>query len=173
MTDTLVVNEVLCFIQNKINTTPKNEIVDTCAKFFHVDEITAAIATLESSLKIRLSKRNRSDDLNLKLLSDVYDKLWSLDANTTQIPKFVASDLSRIPQDNPNSLVSMEQVLASIHNIKNDMKFIQSKMLTRGDLDAAFAKKSFKFKPLDLFLFERRIFKEDLSVSIAAVILST
>ena len=126
--NSFVASEVLFFIQNKINTSTKNEIVDVCAKFYHINEITAAITTLESTLKIRLSKRHKADDLPVKLLSDIYDKLWSLDASATQIvPKFVACDLSRIPQANSNSLATMEQLLATVHNLKMDVKTLQSK----------------------------------------------
>ena len=139
--NTLVESEVLFFVQNKINSAPKNDIVEKCAKFFHLDEITAAVNTLESTFKIRLSKRHKADDLPSKLLSDIYDKMWSLDASATQIPKFVASDLSRIPQEqeNSNSLATMEQLLASIHRLKSDIHYLETNMITRGDLDAALA----------------------------------
>ena len=92
----------------------------------------------ESSLNIRLSKRHKADDLPVKLVTDIYDKLLSLDSNATQIPKFVAADLTRIPRESENSgsLASTEQVLASIHSLKSAVKHLESNMITRDDLDA-------------------------------------
>ena len=126
--ETLVVKEILFFIQNKIHVAPKNVIVDICAKFFHQDEITAAIPIFESTFKIRLSLRQKSDDLPAKLLSDVYVKLWSLDAGATQIPRVLVADFSRIPQENSNSLAPMEQLLATVHCLKTELKHVQSNM---------------------------------------------
>ena len=120
MSAEIIVNELLFYIKNKINVTTKDAIVETCAKFFSVDEITRGISTLESALNIRLPKRNKSNDLHSKLLNDLYDKMWSLDANSTQIPCFVAANLSRIPseREDSESLVSTEQLLATVHNLR-------------------------------------------------------
>ena len=65
----LVVNELLFYIQNKIHATPKDAIVESCVKFYTIDEITTAISVFESALKIRLSKRNKSDDLQNNYLN--------------------------------------------------------------------------------------------------------
>ena len=137
MNDKLIVNELLFYIQNKIHAATKDAIVETCVKFYSMDEITTGIALLESELNIRLSKRNKSDDLQSKLLNDIYDKIWSMDASGTQIPRFVALDLSRIPRENPNSdsLASTEQLLASIHSLKSTVKFLRDNMVTRDMLE--------------------------------------
>ena len=87
------VNELLFFIQNKIHCTTKDAIVEICVKFYSLDEIQSAISCLESALRIRLSKRHKSDDLQQKLVTDLYDKIWSLDASPTQI-RLLAADLS-------------------------------------------------------------------------------
>ena len=144
MTDKLIVNELLFYIQNKIHVTTKDAIVETCVKFYSLDEITDGISVLESELKIRLSKRKNADDLQSKLLNDLYDKIWSLDAAGTQIPRFVAKDLSRIPRENQNSesLVSTEQLLASVHSLKSTVIYLRDNMVTRAMLESTLDSRS-------------------------------
>ena len=116
----LCVNELLFYVQNVIHSTPKDVIIDACVKFYSLDEISEGFTTLESALNIRLSKRHKSDDLATKLMTDIYDKMWSVDTAATSIPSFVASDLARVPRarDDSDSLASTEQVLSSIHSMK-------------------------------------------------------
>ena len=142
----VIVNELLFFIQNKIHATTKDTIVETCVKFYSLDEITGAISVLESSLKIRLSKRNKSDDLHSKLLNDLYEKIWTMDAANTQIPKFAALDLSRIPREKENSesLVSNEQLLATVHSLKTAVSFLRE---THEQLDSSLATCANLFHP--------------------------
>ena len=132
-----LVNELLFYIQNKNHATTKDAIIEACVKFYSLDEIMDAISLLESALKIRLSKRNKSDDLAFKLLNDLYKKIWFTDAANTQIPRFAALDLSRIPREreNSDSLVSMEQLLASVHSLKSSVTFLRENMITRELLD--------------------------------------
>ena len=137
----LVVNELLFYLQNKIRVTPKDAIVESCVKFYTIDEITTAISVFESALKICLSKRNKLDDLQNKLINDLYDKIWSLDAANTQIPRFAALDLSQIPRerDDSDSLASSEQLLASVHSLKSVVHFLRDNMVTRDFLEKTLA----------------------------------
>ena len=128
-----VVNELLCFITNKIHVTTKDAIVDICARFYSIEEIHKAIAVLESSSDVRISKRNKGD--STKMITDIYEKLFTLDAAAKSII-FVAVDLSRVPQDSrdSDSLVSTEQLLATIQNMKQMIREIQSQMVTKDQL---------------------------------------
>ena len=72
-----------------------------CVKFFFEEEIYAAISSLEDTLKIRLPRRNAAkEDDNLskltKHVTDLYDKLFTLDASSTPI-QFLAADITRVP----------------------------------------------------------------------------
>ena len=134
--ETKTVNELLFFIQNKIHCTTKDAIVEICVKFYSLEEIQSAVSCLESALNIRLSKRNKSDDIQQKLVTDLYDKIWSLDSSATQI-RFLAADLSRIPRDTDSeSCATIEQMLATVHNLRTAVSQLQSKMVTRDVLDA-------------------------------------
>ena len=133
----LLINELLFFIHNKLHATTKDAVVDMCLKFYSLDEVLTSVNVLESTLDIRLSRR-KGDDVQLKLLADIYDKLWSLDASSTPI-QFLAADLNRIPRENKDSesLASTEQLLASIFNLKTTVALLQSKMVTRDELKAS------------------------------------
>ena len=135
------INEHLFYIQNKIHATAKDVLINSCIKFYSLEETTSAIELLETVLSTRISKRNKADDLHSKLLNDLYEKIWSLDAAATQIPKFLAADLSRVPRERENteSLASTEQLLASIHNLKSTVIYLQQKMVTRELLESSLA----------------------------------
>ena len=96
ISDDIIENELLFYVRIKIHSMPKDAIVDSCIKFYSVDEVSDAVMTLENSLQIRMSKCNKTDksDPTVKILTDIYDKLWSLDAASAPIPQFVAFDLS-------------------------------------------------------------------------------
>ena len=106
-----------------------------------LDEISGAVSNLELSLKIRFSKQNKSDDLHSKLVNNTYEKIWIMDAANTQIPRFAALDLSRIPREKENSesLVSNEQLLATVHSLKTAVSFLCENMVTREQLDSSLA----------------------------------
>ena len=80
ITETIIENELLFYVRNKIHSTPKDAIIDSCAKFYCVEEVSNSVSTLEDALGARLPKRNKTEksDPVLKTLSDIYDKLWSL-----------------------------------------------------------------------------------------------
>ena len=124
----LYVNELLFFIKNKLHSTTKDAVVDMCVKFYSLEDVKSAVAFLKDELDIRLSGRNKSDDLQLKHVSDIYDKLWSLDSSSTRI-QFLAADLARVPREkeNSDSLASIEQLLASIHSLKTTVSLLNSR----------------------------------------------
>ena len=132
-----MVNELLFFIQNKLKSTSKDAIVNMCVKFYSLEEIKAAIKFLEDVLETRLSGRNK-DNLEQKHVSDLYDKLWSIDGSSTRI-QFLGADLNRVPRetDNSDSLASIDQLLASIHSLKSTVTQLQAKMVTREYLEAS------------------------------------
>ena len=113
-------------------------------KIFFSRQITRGISTLESVLNICLPKRNKSNDLHSKLLNDMYNKMWSLDAKSTQIPRFVAADLSQIlsERENSESLVSIEQLLATVHNLRYTVDDLQDNMVTQGAFEKYIASAS-------------------------------
>ena len=137
--DNRVINELLFFIQNKINTTAKDEIVKTCVEFFSLDEVVEGSDVLQDTADIRLPTRYKTEGTKAKIITDIYEKLVSLDASAVSVPNFLAGDLTRIPQErnDSDSLASNEQILASIHGLRLIIKQLQSKMVTHEQLQTA------------------------------------
>lgn len=128
-TDEIVINELLFYVKNKLHSTPKDAVIDSCVKFYSSDEILKSVEVLEKSLNIRMTKRA----VTIKSVTDIYDKLFSADSSSTAIPNFVASDLSRVPRarENSDSLATTEQLLASIHELKHRVIRLESSHVSR------------------------------------------
>ena len=141
----LIISELLFFIKNKLASTTKDAVVQMCVKFFFEEEINAAMSALEQTLGIRLPKRyNKGEDISVKHVTDLYDRLLSFDASSTPI-HFLAADITRIPsaeweQANSDSLASPEQLLASIHSLRRIVTQLQSQMVTREFLEASISR---------------------------------
>ena len=125
----IVINELLFYVKNKLHSTPKDVVIDTCVKFYSSDEILKSVEILETSLNIRMTKRA----VNSKSVTDIYDRLFSADSASTRTPNFVAADLSRLPRpsENSNSLATIEQLLASIHDLKQRVVSLESSQISR------------------------------------------
>ena len=150
--EVVLVNELLFYVRNKIHSTPKDAIIESCAKFYTSEEVSGAITLLESSLEICMPKRNKtekSDPMN-KMLIDIYEKLFSLDAASATIPAFVASDLSRIPRvrDNSDSIATTEQLLASIHDLKHRINSLELSVVTKKFLEDSLSSTRRSLTPL-------------------------
>ena len=94
---------------------------------------------MEDALLCKLPKRNKTEksDPMIKAVTDIYEKLYSLDAASTPIPRFVAYDLSRLPRarDNSDSLATTEQLLASVHDLKCKINQLESTVVTKKFLE--------------------------------------
>lgn len=86
-------NELLCFVQQKCDVMPADQLVKLCADFYKSDEIAAARSALDQCVKQRLPKRQGSDAAR-KSMED-FVKLC-LDPSS-QLPIFYATDLARLP----------------------------------------------------------------------------
>ena len=137
--DRVYVSEMLFYVKNKLATTPKNVIIDTCVKFYSVDEITNEKEKFENALNVRLSRRHGNDDYGSKTLGDIVDKMIAVDSAGESSPVFVARDLTRIPSAAPgaDSHVSLDMILASIHGMKCTIRKMQTEMVTKDSLESS------------------------------------
>ena len=131
------ISEMLFFVQNKLSSTPKNIIIESCVKFYSVDEISKEKDKFEKAFCVRLSKRYNNEDFGAKMLADMIEKMLTIDGAGDAAPKFVAADLSRVPNaaTGTDSFVSLDMLLASIHDMKCSIKSLQSVMVTREHLE--------------------------------------
>jgi hypothetical protein len=135
-----MINECLCFIQNKANTCTLSTIVSLCGNFYNKEEISAAKYLLFEVVKpnsVRYIKR-RGDKQKTDDIGDMYKVLLTADAN--QLPTFTARNLSNLPPlnvDNYDVLkladdvhclkTSIQQILESQKSMTEAWKLFDSK----------------------------------------------
>ena len=94
----IVVNELLCFVQNKMNMLPSETIVQLCSKHYRTDEIETAKKKLYEVCPTDTRVLNRKGPKkNFPNLDDVVKRLNELDPEREVIPFFVARDLGNLP----------------------------------------------------------------------------
>ena len=137
--DRVFVSEMLFYLKNKLATTPKNVMIDICVKFYSVEEISKEKEKFENALNVRLSRRHGNDDYASKTLGDIIDKMIAVDSAGETSPVFVARDLTRNPIAAPSadSHVSLDMLLASIHDMKCTIRKMQTEMVTKDSLETS------------------------------------
>ena len=95
--DSVIVDELLCFLANKIDVLPPQSIADLCRTTYDEGEIEAAKKRLcdlcadENSSRFRRRQGPKKSAVNLD------DMMRLLQEKGTDVPLFVARDLSRLP----------------------------------------------------------------------------
>lgn len=100
----VIINELLCFVSNKMHTIPMNMLIQICENFYGDDDVETAKSKLfslksctYSESKIRYSKR-QGDKKRKMNLEDIIKKLMELDNHNVAVSlKFVALDLTKLP----------------------------------------------------------------------------
>lgn len=124
----MVVNELLCFVQNNMSCIPFDLLLETCLSFFGEEEIKCAKEMLSLYIKEKedhpLLKRfcaSRND----KVMADIIN--YMLQTSRCSLPDFLAKDLSRIPPvpveklDGAYLFREMQKLHAEISNMKMRM----------------------------------------------------
>ena len=142
--DRVFISEMLFYIRNKLATTPKNIIIENCVRFYSVEEISSEKEKFENAFNVRLSRRHNNDDYGSKTLGDIIDKMLAVDNADESSPKFVARDLMRVPSvtSDANSFVSLDMLLASMHDMKSTIRKMQSEMVTKQSLETCLNKRN-------------------------------
>jgi len=87
------VSELLCFVTDKCNVLPVDDLVKICVDFYSESEIITA-RNIVDSVGARLPKRNRSSDRLQLTVEDIVKSV--LDPSIT-LPEFHAKNLARLP----------------------------------------------------------------------------
>ena len=119
----VVVNELLCFAQNRINSMAMDHVVNLCAEFYSVDAINAAKNTLfhtVKDLKHRLPDK-RGPNKGRDEMRDIAVVLYSTELSN--MPTFVARNLSNLPPLGANDF-DVTNVMQEVVNIKQDIKLL-------------------------------------------------
>jgi len=105
----IIVNELLCYVFNRIDTLPNEELVNIVSRFYDDAEINSALIILKDSVNQYLSSGSRrrlpkriGKDKKVKSVEDICTLMHDfsaalVDAPATSLPSFVAYKLSRLP----------------------------------------------------------------------------
>lgn len=130
--DNIVINELLCYMQNQLDTAPVKDIIDTCIKFYDEDTIDKAKTRFYNYVN---SKYGNNSQLKIvkrmgqnKKRSNIEDitKLF-INLPLNDIPNFVAMNLSKIPPA-PNSTTEIANICLDLHTIKAELGGIAKHM---------------------------------------------
>lgn len=112
------INELLCYVQNKVESCPRDTLAQICSDFYSFDVIKSAKELLSVSAAPKSNRRlvnRRGNDRCIQSMKDIIDMF--LEMEVTNVPIFVARNLADIP---PTSIDSMDsvKVLSEIASVK-------------------------------------------------------
>ena len=133
-TDKVIISELLFYIQNRVKCVSKDILVALCAKNFTADEIKQEKTKFFDSINVRTTERKKGSEQLSRNLHDIIDKMIELDNNNTDIPVFVARDMTKLPKSDENAgdnRASFEVLINSVQDLSDSLKEVQSQMVTQ------------------------------------------
>lgn len=119
--DNLVINELLCFLQCKIDVMDEISLVQICESNFKEVDIVSAKNIIFEKTSTRTTRKG--DGKSKRLLQDIIKVLKETEPAT--LPTFVAKDLNRLPPVTFD-YVDVTSLLKEILTLKQDVHRIQS-----------------------------------------------
>ena len=137
LTDVIEVDELLCYISNKINLVPADNLITLCVGSFTEQQIENSkskfycmckhgpedIVISETTRFIRRKGENKS-------VNNIKDIIALFLEQKTNIPRFVAADLNNLPPLTMNS-IDLITVLKCIETLKSDMANLKACVLAQ------------------------------------------
>ena len=128
-----VVNNLLCYLQNKVDSSPFNVIVKITSDFYATEEIKEAKELLFKLITIPNFRKRRCIGPN-KDRDDVSDMLkMLLCADLSDMPIFLALDINRLPPINGDSL-DMSSILHKIEGMQTSIDLLSGSQNDLTDL---------------------------------------
>ena len=117
-----IVNELLCFAQNRIESMDRDTLVQLCSDFYTFDVINSAKQLLYSTMKLAQTHRTRRGPNKSKASMNDITQVF-LEMKVDNPPVFVAQNLSDIPPVTVSNMDSLK-VLQEISVMKSQMATI-------------------------------------------------
>lgn len=127
----IVINELLCFVQNKIDVLDEESIVRLCVTAFSTSEISTAKDLLFASISTTVRHVSRRKNKEQKDLEDIICAFKNTEPDNT--PIFVAWQIHKLPPVTFNSLDST-RVLKDIVLLQSEIKCIKDTFATNEQL---------------------------------------
>lgn len=131
ITCNIVINELLCFIQNKINLMDDKSLVKLAVSAFARSEISAAKDLLFASISTTIQNVSRRVDKEQKEVEDIIRVFKNIEPDNT--PTFVAKELHKLPALSFEH-VDVSRVLKDIILLQSEVKTIKESYITIDDL---------------------------------------
>ncbi|KOB68676.1 Mutant cadherin [Operophtera brumata] len=128
----IVINELLCFVQNKIDVLDEESLVRLCVTAFSTSEINDAKELLFATITTTVRNVSRRKDKEQKDLDDIISAFKNTEPDST--PIFVAWQLHKLPPVIFNSL-DTTSVLKNIVSLQSDMKCVKESYATIDQLN--------------------------------------
>ena len=123
--DGVIVDELLCFLVNKIDVLPPQSIADLCLTTYDEGEIEAAKKRLFDLCADENSSRFRRRQGPKKSAANLDDMIRLLQEKGTDVPLFVARDLSRLPPITFDS-VDVSSLLHSVRRAQLEIDVLKA-----------------------------------------------
>ena len=123
--DGVIVDELLCFLVNKIDVLPPQSIADLCLTTYDEGEIEAAKKRLFDLCADENSSRFRRRQGPKKSAANLDDMIPLLQEKGTDVPLFVARDLSRLPPITFDS-VDVSSLLHSVRRAQLEIDVLKA-----------------------------------------------
>lgn len=141
----IIVNELLCYVFNKIDILPVEELANIVARFYDDTEIMSSLVILKdvvngiasTATRRRLPKRIGKDKI-LKSVEDICTLMHdfsaiSVDAPAASLPSFVAFRLSRMPAVDTSHL-DVTTLSQQIRELRLEVNTVKSSVVMKDEL---------------------------------------
>ena len=131
-----IVNEVLCYIQNKMDSEAKEAIVKLASQFFKYEDIITAKKLLYETVPVtgRRLIIHRGDDKARQEVTDIYYHFHAGDLD--EVPIFLAMDITMLPVLSGNSN-DMTAILRKIEVMQTQISTLMEAQKTTSELISA------------------------------------
>jgi hypothetical protein len=109
--------ELICFVRDKCNVLPLDDIVKICTDFYKEEEVLAAKELIERAVPDRLPKRKGND----KRKSTVEDIVRICLQPTVTLPTYYAVDISRLPPVSATHC-DLSAILAELQALRHEVR---------------------------------------------------
>lgn len=127
-TDGVVVSELLCFVTNKMRVLPTKEIVQLCLSTFNETDIDEAKKLLFELCADDSTGRYKKRIGAEKDKHNMEDIIKLLNEKGTDIPKFVALDLSKLPPITFDS-IDVSALLNALRKTQDELKLMKDSLI--------------------------------------------
>ena len=129
-------NEVLCYIQNKMDSEAKKAIVKLASQFFKYEDIITAKKLLYETVSVTRRRLiiHRGDDKARQEVTDIYYHFHAVDLD--EVPIFLAMDISMLPPLFGNSN-DMTAILRKIEVMQTQISTLMEAQKTTSELISA------------------------------------